>query len=407
VSHDLLVATRTRPAPAAVEEFARSAGLRLRVTGAFRTGSNALLTRIDGTVERTIDVDGPVRVESDDLPDDLAGVVARPAWLVEIHLPGGYDETADRWALDLAIHLARAGDGAVFDPQADRLAWPSGVTPRPRDTTEERIRTLELVWYVPARALPLDAPERWIALVAERFPAAAPTRFGAFEPFGGRLDRDGPAAFARAWREQAAVEFGGMLFWSARAPFLDGSVSFPDGRPDRRPARLGRVVRLSTTLDARPLHRDPDVCDAVVRLFADVAEDLGAVYGAGCVLRDAIMRRGRVFYDAMSENVPMPRSRWWVGLPALPTWLGWFGGPYRGLLEGRLDATTVSGRSSGLLLRSGPEPMDVDQLRGVALELPAELRAVRPPGSTVDPAVRITMTLGPPSGPAETIPFID
>ena len=31
----------------------------------------------------------PVGVEPDDLPDDLAGVVTRPTWLVEIHLPGG------------------------------------------------------------------------------------------------------------------------------------------------------------------------------------------------------------------------------------------------------------------------------------------------------------------------------
>jgi hypothetical protein len=358
-------------------------------------------------VERTIDVEGPVRVESDDLPDDLAGVVARPAWLVEIHLPGGYDETADRWAVDLAIHLARAGDGAVFDPQADRLAWPSGVTPRPRNATEERIRTLELAWYVPAGNLPTDAPERWLVVVAERFPAASPTRFGAFEPFGGRLERDGPAAFARAWREQAAVEFGSMLFWSASAPCLEGSVSFPDGRADRRPARLGRVVRLSTTLDARPLHRDPDVCDAVVGWFAEVAEDLGAVYGAGCVLRDAIMRRGRVFYDALSENAPLPRSRWWVGLPAHPTWLAWFGDPYRSLVEAGLDPTTVTARPSGLLMRCGPEPMDADELRDVAPRLPAELVAVRRPGSTVDPVARITMTLGPPSESAATIPPIE
>jgi len=407
VSHDFLVALRTRSDPAAIEAFGRAAGLDLRLDGTFRTGSNVLVTRTDGGTERTIDVDGPVRVEPDDLPDDLAGVVTRPAWLVEIHLPGGYDELADRWALDLAIALARAGDGAVFDPQADRVAWPSGVTPRARGAREERIRTVELVWYVPASRLTPDTPRRWLDLVAEHFPAATPVRFGAFEPFQGRLDRDGPEAFVDAWRTEAQVDHGGGLFWSARAPGIDGSVSFPDGRADRRPARLGRVVRLSTTIDARPLHRDPRQCDGVIELFADVAGALGAIYAAGCVLREAIMRGGRVAYDARSEVVPLPRSRWWVGLPAHPTWLAWFGDPYRPLVEASLDPSMVTVLPSGLLVRCGPEPMDADEVRDVGPRLPAELLTVRRPGSIIDPTARITLTLGPPSEPAETIPSIE
>ena len=138
MSHDLLVATRVRPKPSAIDDFARSAGLDLRWSGTFTTGTNVLVTRVRDSGGRTIDIDGPARVEPDDLPEDLAGIVTRAAWLVEIHLPGGYDDLADSWALDLAIDLARAGQGAVFDPQADRIAWPSGVTPRKRGAVEER-----------------------------------------------------------------------------------------------------------------------------------------------------------------------------------------------------------------------------------------------------------------------------
>ena len=360
-----------------------------------------------GSTARTIDVDGPVRVESDDLPDDLAGVVTRPTWLVAIHLPGGYDGTVDRWALDLAIHLARAGDGAVFDPQSDQVVWPSGVTPRKRGGTEERIRTVQLVWYLPAGRLGPDAVERWLGLVNEYLPAAAPVRFGPYEPFQGRVDRDGPDAIVEAWREQASIDRGGMLFWSATAPGIDGSVSFADRRPDRWPPRLGRVVQLTATLDARPLHRDPQVCDQVVELFAAVADGFGASYAAGCVLRDAILRRGRIAYDATSESVPLPRSRWWIGLPALPTWLAWFGEPYRRLVEPHLGGSVVQARPSGLLLRCGAEPMDIDELEGLFPDLPPELRVSRRSGAPVDPAVRISMTFGPPSEPAETIPPID
>jgi hypothetical protein len=408
VSYDLLVATRVRPKPSAIDDFARSAGIELRWSGTFTTGTNVLVTRVGDPGGRTIDIDGPARVEPDDLPDDLAGIVTRAGWLVEIHLPGGYDDFADRWALDLAIGLARAGQGAVFDPQADRIAWPSGVTPRKRGAVEERIRTLELVWYLPASHLGPDVADRWLDLVHEHLPTVAPVRFGSYEPFQGRMDKDGPDAFVDAWRAEATIEWGGMLFWWAKSPGLGGSVSFPDPRDDFRPSRLGRAVRLSTALDARPLHRDPDMSDAVVELFAHVADGLGAFYAGGCVERDVIMRRGRVGYDSRSESGPMPRSKWWVGLPALPTWLAWFGDPYRQLLEGRLIGGNVTQRRSGLLLRCGPEPMDVDELRdGTFPDLPSELLATRRVDSTIDPMARITTVLGPPSEAAETIPPLE
>ncbi len=409
VSHDLLVATRTRPKPDAIETFGASAGLELHVAGAFRSGTNALVTHVDGTVERRIDVDGPVRAEPDDLPDDLTGVVTKPAWLVEIHLPGGYDDAADRWALDLAIHLARLGDGAVFDPQTDQVVWPSGVTPRARGAVEQRIRTVELDWIVPASLLPLNAATRWLDLVAEHFPAADPVRFGSFEPLQGRMDRDGRQAFASAWKAEESIEYGSTFFWSAKPPGVGGSVSFPDRREDFRPHRLGRVVRLSTTLDARPLHRDPRTCDAAVDLFLAVAGKFGAAYAAGSVLRDAIMRRGRVGYDARSEVGPLPGSPWWVGLPALPTWLAWFGPPYRDLVATRLVGSTLMAPapSACLFLRCGPEPMDVDQLRGVFPNLPQDLLAGRRPDSMASTTARATILRLPPAHPAEVIPWLD
>ena len=403
MSHDLLVATRTRPAFAAIEAFAQASGIVLRESSGAPSATNRLVTRVDDGRERVIDIDEPVRIEADDLPDDLVGVVTRPAWLTEIHLPGGYDEATDRWALELAVYLARDGDGAVFDPQLDQIAWPPGVTPRRRGATDERIRTLELDWYIPANRQPRDAADRFLNAVARDFAAAAPTRFGSFEPLQERLDRDGPGAFSEAWQAQADDEVGGMLFWSARSPGLHGSVSFPGRHADAS----GAVVRLTTSIDARPLYRRPEACEAAVDLFAAVAGDLHVMYAAGCVLRDAIMRRGKVAYDADSELGPLPRNRSWVGLPALPTWLAWFGDPYRDLVESRLDPGTITERPSGLLVRCGREPMDADGLRGVFPDLPAELLATRRPGSSVEPSTRITITSGPPSRPAATIPALD
>ena len=406
MSHDWLIATRTRPPPTALDTFATSAGIELTVAGAFRPGANALVTHTNGTTARTIDVDGPDRAEPDDLPDDLAGAVTKPAWLVAIHLPGGYAVEADGWTLELAIHLARVGDGAVFDPQADRLVWPTGVTPRARGQTKERIWTLDVTWIIPASRLGDDAAARWLDLASQLFPAAEPVRFGQYEPLQGRLDRDGPEAFIEAWRAEAAVDFGGMLFWTAARPGIGGSMSFPDLRPDRRPPRFGRVGRLGCAIDARPLHRDPAVADATLAFFREVASSFGAAFATGSVERDAILERGRFSSDQFSETSPLARSRWWVGLPAIPTWLAWYGEPYRDLIADHFARLGEAG-PDGLLVRAGAVPLDRDELEGVVPPPPAALRATRRAGSTIDPAARFTLVAGPPSEPAEVIPWID
>ena len=67
----------------------------------------------------------------------------------------------------------------------------------------------------------------------------------------------------------------------------------------------------------------------------------------------------------------------------------------------------VQARPSGLLLRCGAEPMDIDELQGLFPDLPPELQVSRRSGAPVDPGARISMTFGPPSEPAETIPPID
>jgi hypothetical protein len=114
VSYDLEIATRRRPGP--LEPLLDRLGIRARFQGAFEPQRNVLVTRL-GDPERTIDVEGPAEYEPEDLVGDLDesfSAVARDArWLCGIHLPGGYAEPDDRWVIDLAIELARAGDGAV------------------------------------------------------------------------------------------------------------------------------------------------------------------------------------------------------------------------------------------------------------------------------------------------------
>lgn len=403
MSYDLLIATRRRPAADAIARWSEASGIGLRGALVFEGSANLLVSFSGG--DRTIEVEAPQRVEEDDLPEELAAVVDRPAWLIELHLPGGF-QPDDALAIELAVHLARVGDGAVWDPQLDRVTWPRGVTPRQRGAAEERIRVLELAWFVPTSAFPEDGGQLWLDVARSHGTSAVPVRFGGTEPLQGRLDRHGVDGFRAAWDDAARRPFGGWLFWTSRAGGFGGSVHFGDRRTENRPARLGRVVRLSAEFDARPLYRDPIVLESVVAFFATVAERFAAAYGAGCVVRDAILRRERLSWDARSESAPLPRSTWWVGLPALPTWLAWFGRPYRDLIEPHLDPSRGEIREAGILARFGPEPMDVDELLGLPV-LPRELVARRRDGAPVDPDTRISLMHGPPSEPADIIPWLD
>jgi hypothetical protein len=66
------------------------------------------------------------------------------------------------------------------------------------------------------------------------------------------------------------------------------------------------------------------------------------------------------------------RGPWWLGLPSKPTWLTWFGAPYRELVSPSLNGLAVPG-DQGLFVRLGQEPMDTDQLKGRTPGLPSEL----------------------------------
>ena len=86
-----------------------------------------LLTDVDDVV---VEVDGPSRLEDEDVPDQAAGAIGATGWLVQLSVK---PSTEARWPMETAIHLARAADGVVYDPQQDLVTWPGGLSAtRPR-----------------------------------------------------------------------------------------------------------------------------------------------------------------------------------------------------------------------------------------------------------------------------------
>ena len=69
-------------------------------------------------------LDGPLRVDAEDLPSWLAAAVLTPRWLVEISAPEGTSDLVWKMANRVGRHLADEMEGVLFDPQHDRIAWP-------------------------------------------------------------------------------------------------------------------------------------------------------------------------------------------------------------------------------------------------------------------------------------------
>ncbi|MGH2455407.1 MAG: hypothetical protein ACRDHD_04025 [Candidatus Limnocylindria bacterium] len=399
MSYDLHVIAKRQPKAADLSAFL-DARDDLRAEGQLKRNGFVLVTGTHGT---HAEVDGPSRLEPEDVPDAANGSIGPSGWLVQISVKPSTDAT---WPMDLAVHLARQADGVVYDPQDDRVAWPKGFQPRDPESGEERGSQVALHWFTTRDPLDPEFPKALLHLMRTHFPEALPTRYGGYEPLPERFDgTTADADFVRLWLEEAR-SWPPMLFWSSARPGLHGSafVRAIEGRDEPGVP----VSRISVQVDGRALARDPQLNERLVQLFAAVARELGCVYAAGAVHRDMLIRRGRVGSDYRTEAGPIPFANRWIGLPAAPTWLAWFGPAYADLVRPGLAAHITSETNGALLIRIGPEPMDADQLADNFPPLPLSLIAHRidkPPAW--EAGTRYSLASGPPSQPAEHIPNLE
>jgi hypothetical protein len=333
MSYDLEVVTRLKPLAKHFEEFPSSSH------------------------EYCFLVDGPFVVELEDLDEQVIASVLDPQWLTQFSVPAACSDSDLKLAKQLAKHIADACHGSVYDPQLDKVIWPRQSRRRfvtPRKAREERIKLLNLDWYLPASQSSVDTAKLFLQILRKICPEALPRRFGTFEPFQHRLDA-GDESFLSVWAEVSRDKTGDMFFWKAKKPFDSGYVCFPD---QREPQIIGakRPIHLSIDVDNRALEGNAAWCETVVNLFIEVARKLRAFYANGSVGRNVTVR-----------------GRWWLGLPPAPTWLVWFGAGYRNALEASLEDRVSVNTPQGILLRHGAAPLDIDQLSGVFPSLPQSL----------------------------------
>jgi hypothetical protein len=294
----------------------------------------------DASGETLFTVDGPESAEADDLDAEVAAAVPDAAWLLLFSVSLGEDaERSQELAFELAVFIAERCGGAVFDPQSDQLVWPPGA-PAPARSDRADTYALQLIWYVNAKQ-GRDAGTAFLQATLQSFPPSTPRRYGSYQPPQSRVDPAQPAQFGADWRECESSS----LLWTASPPCMGGSVMFP-GAPILQGTCT--AVCVCTEFDGRALS-DPVVREGVVALFVDIATALSAFHAVAAVRRGVTVERNRLWVSSTSEQLDLPYTEW-VGLPATPTWLAWYGAPYAALV------------TPGLV-RASVEALDVDALR--------------------------------------------
>jgi hypothetical protein len=375
LSHDLEIVTSIKPVHSLLEKFIAT---RNNLTIQGKLGSDAgnviVYRKERNALVASFEVWGPSKAESEDLEESVVSIVQPPRWVTQISVPAGGEKDDRTSAEELARYIAERCTGVVYDPQVAAVTWPKVIDQRrSMRSQEERIRLVKLDWYLPKGQASESMAHTLLRCLREICPEALPVRFGSYEPLQGRMEPNEDDPFLKAFREECLREVGGGLFFQCKSPCFAGHIFTPRKKVVEESPIL-QEVHVSLDFDGRVLQTKGEWCDKIVTLFGDLAKYLKAFYACAYIERGVIASRRGLGYDGESEHYPLPRGRW-VGVPSTPTWLSWFGGPYKSLVEESLKGAGCESSPEGILVRIGPWPMDLDELQGKMVRLPDHLVA--------------------------------
>ncbi len=295
---------------------------------------------------------GPYRIEPEDLPDDAVPYVLDPitSWQVVVE---GSDPAQVRPARRFAKALALAAGGVAIDEQTEEIlgAKRAGRMPRP---SSELIRVFDILWYSPASAP--SAPTLWLELARKILPEALPRRFGNYQPYQYRLDRDGDDCFVTSYRASS--------WFTATLPCLDGGLYSESANG----ILLDSLKMVATPLD------DPRWRNTVRRFFVEYARRRGSVLATGEVLRDHKLAGPYDTSGNRDQSGLLRDTEGILGLPAHPIWWTWLGNEYLRLVRDYLPAEHTTFYDEGALYAPTEEPADRGQLAALPNPFPAALR---------------------------------
>lgn len=120
---------------------------RLRGWEADRAGTVTWVRRTAcGGATPGLSMEGPQRVEAEDLLPDLAAAAHLPEWLTRNSVPAAASAGERTMALTLGRHIADGSSGILFGSQEDRIVWPRSRRQRLARVVGPRSGEVALQW---------------------------------------------------------------------------------------------------------------------------------------------------------------------------------------------------------------------------------------------------------------------
>lgn len=251
-------------------------------------------------------VEGPLRVEPEDIPAEVRSSLPGIAFLTRFHLEGDAPASAEKKLIATAQKLARAARGVVVDEQKGTVETPRSVRRLAGDAPPSAA-PLQLSWFVhDADRLVRTVPADLIDLFQRTLPECLPRRYGLHEPAQLKLEREGMANF----RQFLAEHLRDAPIWDGHKPCRHVIISIPD-RVGPTPHGF-RCARLTLNFDGH-VSADRAWRVELTRLWIAVAELI------------------RPFYAEIRLGESPTKSWWWNGIPAQGASAILIGDPYTGL----------------------------------------------------------------------------
>lgn len=328
-----------------------------------------------GRLQPGIVIREPFEVLREFLPKQIVNTMDAPCWQISIstmeECPGSMKSVMET----IYQALANEGSGLVCHSRTLDIIY-QGTNMR-RALAEKcglevnEMPQLQIEWFVPDSKQPREFLAELVALWKEIDPRFLPVLYGHGSIRNRFRDEDLEQFFRKL-----AEKPNQLLFWQSMLPVVGGHISQAedDSKWKILPPRYARYHKIQCSILTAALDAEPDLPAKIDALFQRTSLLLDAFFASAIVMRYEPSRPWQV-PQHFRDNYSLQYGPWWQGLPCLPVWMAWYGRAYYPYVSQALlgvpGASTVG--DDHLLLKVSEQPLNLDDLRGIFPEVPAEL----------------------------------